>query len=257
MRIKIKQFIEIFFIVAFFILVLITIFDSYSPFKESQNPKNTDITEIMETIDEIKENQESLNLELDKLIYELKKTTGRLNVDHVTKGSSRISQNIVDIPNRGYEFIHPLNMDIRGLSYVTAYELDSLFKGTNMEGLGRVIIEAELRYSVNAMVIAAIAIHESSYGSSEIARTKNNLFGIQAYDRSPQESARYFSNKKECILEFTQFLSEDYLTEGGKFFQGGYTLKDVNKVYASDKSWSNKVARLVLILDNKIIQEEI
>ena len=40
----------------------------------------------------------------------------------------------------------------------------------------------EEKWGVNALFGVAVAAHESSWGNSHLARTRNNLFGIAAYD---------------------------------------------------------------------------
>ena len=48
---------------------------------------------------------------------------------------------------------------------------------------------ASQRTGYNALDLLVHAAHESAWGMSKIARTKNNFFGIGAYDSSPQASA--------------------------------------------------------------------
>ena len=43
--------------------------------------------------------------------------------------------------------------------------------------------------SFNARFLLAAAMHESAWGTSDIARIKHNLFGYNAYDRAPFRSA--------------------------------------------------------------------
>ena len=83
-----------------------------------------------------------------------------------------------------------------------------------------------------------IAINESSYGNSNIAQTKNNLFGLNAVDKSPTESANYFSNVDQCIEEFAyEWMSQGYL-DGNDYRYRGPHLGDkrsgINVKYASD-----------------------
>ena len=47
------------------------------------------------------------------------------------------------------------------------------------------------KYGVNALVMFGIACNETAYGTSNIAKTKNNLFGLNAVDSSPGQSANY------------------------------------------------------------------
>ncbi len=45
------------------------------------------------------------------------------------------------------------------------------------------------KYNINGIFLASIAIHESGWGTSQIANDKNNLFGYGSYDATPYESS--------------------------------------------------------------------
>ena len=110
---------------------------------------------------------------------------------------------------------------------------------------------AEKQYHVNGVFIAAVAIHESGWGSSAIANDKNNLFGYGAYDSSPYESSYQFSHYSEGIDLIARVFAKYYLNPAGtKIYDGntavgtyynGPTLSGVNVRYASDKNWANGV----------------
>jgi len=90
------------------------------------------------------------------------------------------------------------------------------------------------------MFLAAVAIHESGWGTSKIAINKKNLFGYGAYDSSPYESAWSFETYSECIDLLARVFTKYYLSENGKFYNGT-SLTSVNTRYATDKGWANKV----------------
>ena len=145
-------------------------------------------------------------------------------------------------------------MDLREPSYLSESELESVLRGTGLEGLGRFYLEAERREGVNALFLVCLSVEESGWGNSKIAQDKNNLFGHGAYNDSPYDSAFSFGSKKESIDSIAKTLKASYLTEGGSFFNG-YTLRDVNVRYAVVKNgdgsyspnlaWSNNIARLM------------
>ncbi len=54
-------------------------------------------------------------------------------------------------------------------------------------GLGNYLKAIEETHRVNALFILATAIHESDYGISGNALTKNNIFGIKVFDSSPEK----------------------------------------------------------------------
>ncbi|MNV28758.1 putative endo-beta-N-acetylglucosaminidase precursor [compost metagenome] len=138
------------------------------------------------------------------------------------------------------------NYDLRTVTGLNGYQLDSLLKGTGLEGLGSAYAEAESLYGVSAIALVAMSAHESTWGTSSIANSRNNLFGYQAYD-SDTNSAKRFKTRKECILTVAKHLSENYLSENGAYYNGP-TFKGVNVRYASDKEWTTKVENVLISL---------
>lgn len=94
---------------------------------------------------------------------------------------------------------------------------------------------------MNAQFLCALAVHESAWGKSKIARDKNNLFGFGAADRAPFRLAKRFNSKQECIDFVASYIKKNYLTPKGKYFRG-FTLLDINKNYCSDRRWAEKIA---------------
>jgi beta-N-acetylglucosaminidase len=76
------------------------------------------------------------------------------------------------------------------------------------------------------------------------------LSGWNAVDSNPNK-ASYFKSKEECILYVAKKLKQNYLTKGGAYFDG-YTAKDIDKHYCSDKEHANKIIKIVNKLKNKI-----
>lgn len=140
-------------------------------------------------------------------------------------------------------------------SSVTAYELDQFLADTAMKGLGKSFVEAELSTGVNAIFLTALAIHESGWGSSKIARNKNNLFGYGAYDRSPYNSALSFSSVTEGTIFVANKLKENYLLSAGKYYSG-VTLSGVNRRYSTDSRWASKIAVTMNKIDSSILTNQ-
>lgn len=120
----------------------------------------------------------------------------------------------------------------------------------------------EKQYSINGIFIASIGIHESAWGTSKIAKDKNNLFGYGAYDSNPYNGAYTFSNYSESIDLMARVLTKYYLNpKGTKIYNSevalgtyynGATLSGVNKRYATDKNWANGVYNNMKYLCNKL-----
>jgi len=121
---------------------------------------------------------------------------------------------------------------------------------------------AEQQYNVNGLFIAAVGIHESAWGTSNISLAKKNLFGYGAYDSNPTSGAYSFDNYSEGIDLIARVFVKYYLNQPGtKIYDGqvasgahynGSTLTAVNQKYASDKSWANKVYNWMEYLYNKL-----
>ena len=138
---------------------------------------------------------------------------------------------------------------------LTAEELEYGLKNTNLQGLGKDFKKAEEKYEVNAILLMGMAKHETGNGHSYLAKTKNNLFGFNAIDQDPIDSANTFKDKGESIDHVAKFLKENYLSEDGKYYNGIST-KSIGKLYASDPEWSNKVDYMMREVCRNILQEK-
>lgn len=138
---------------------------------------------------------------------------------------------------------------------LTADELEYGLKNTNLQGLGKDFKKAEEKYEVNAILLMGMAKHETGNGHSYLAKAKNNLFGFNAIDQDPINSANTFKDKGESIDHVAKFLKENYLSEDGKYYNGIST-KSIGKLYASDPEWSNKVDYMMREVCRNILQEK-
>ena len=120
----------------------------------------------------------------------------------------------------------------------------------------------EQQYNINGIFVAAIGIHESAWGTSNISLNKKNLFGYGAYDSSPYSSSYSFSTYSEGIDLIARVLVKHYLNPKGTAIYGGEsatgkyyngnTVSAVNQKYATDKNWANKVYSYMEYLYSKI-----
>jgi len=74
--------------------------------------------------------------------------------------------------------------------------------------------------------VLAIAILESGYSTSEIAKQKQNFFSIGAYDKAPFEYATDFST-----LPLEQAIDEQLLILKKDYFDKYSSLEEISKVY--------------------------
>jgi len=105
-------------------------------------------------------------------------------------------------------------------------------------------LEAAQKYHLNPVYILAHAALESAYGTSPIARSKNNYFGYGAVDCAPGDCAWTFPNPRIGILSAMALIKARYLTPGGKYYKGP-TLQQMKQNYARDQSWAKKISGIM------------
>jgi hypothetical protein len=144
--------------------------------------------------------------------------------------------------------------DILSVSGYAAWMIDEVLGATTpLPRLGSAFMAAERREGVNARYFVAHAMLESGWGTSDIARLKHNLFGYGAYDRDPWANATRFRNFRQGILSVAKKVHERYLTPGGRWWYGFTTLRGVNRYYASDVHWADKIARLANVINGMVV----
>ena len=95
-----------------------------------------------------------------------------------------------------------------------------LYGARDLYGTGAALIAAEERYQINALVLAAIIVHESRWGKSTIARHRNNLAGLGAFDGSAGYSAMSFDTKEDSIYYLAELLSAIIVDPAGRHYHG-------------------------------------
>lgn len=103
-----------------------------------------------------------------------------------------------------------------------------------MKGSGEEFVKAEQQTGVNALILAAIAVHESNAGKSAFARQNNNYFGWGG-------GRIYFPSREDSIMTVARQLRSNYLSRSGRFYRGD-NLRAINVNYAADQEWACKVA---------------
>lgn len=122
---------------------------------------------------------------------------------------------------------------------------------------GSAFVATQSKYTINSLLMYGVAINESGWGTSNIAKTKNNLFGLNAVDSSPGESADTYESLEACIGDFAYgWMHKGYLNGMDYRYRGahyGDKHSGVNVKYASDPYWGEKAAARGYYIDtNKI-----
>ena len=150
-------------------------------------------------------------------------------------------------------------LDMNSLTNYTGSELDNILRSkissssSKLLGTGALFVKYQDTYSVNALLSLGIAVNESAWGTSSIAMNKNNLFGLNAVDTSPGQSANYFASVEDCIREFmSEWMADGYLSSSDWRNHGEYLgnkAGGINVSYASDPYWGEKAAAIAWELD--------
>ena len=231
--------------------------------KESADANSKDVAEIKKSIDvKLLElpNEEWCRVSFDGI-------EGYIKTSNLT--SSYTTPNIVE-KNRIQRILLKvnINMELNKVSGLTLNDYKKIFTGlpndTNkiFQDNYQVFYNMEKKYNINGLFLASMAIHESGWGTSQIANDKKNLFGYGSYDNTPYESSFEFTDYSEGIETVAKSLVKYYLNPSGtKIYDGetaagwyynGPTLSGVNTRYATDQDWHKKVYSYMELLYNRL-----
>lgn len=231
--------------------------------KESADANSKDIAEVKKCIDvKLLElpSEEWCKVSFDGI-------EGYIKTSNLT--SSYTTPNIVE-KNRIQRILLKvnINMELNKVSGLTLNDYKKIFTGlpndTNkiFQDNYQVFYNMEKKYNINGLFLASMAIHESGWGTSQIANDKKNLFGYGSYDNTPYESSFEFTDYSEGIETVAKSLVKYYLNPSGtKIYDGetaagwyynGPTLSGVNTRYASDQDWHTKVYNYMELLYNRL-----
>lgn len=118
------------------------------------------------------------------------------------------------------------------------------------------------KYKINGIFLSALGIHESAWGTSQIANDKKNLFGYGSYDATPYESSYEFTDYKDGIELVAKVMVKYYINPVGTkiydnekalaTYYNGPTIANVNIRYASDENWHEKVYNYMEMLYKRL-----
>jgi|GEM_PF-4357983 len=110
-----------------------------------------------------------------------------------------------------------------------------------MRKIAPYIVRACKKEQVDVKLITAIAILESGWGTSRIAKEKKNYFGLSCYDWDPSGSALDFSKEpiEDAILESIQIIKRDYLSNN-------WTLEQIGQKYCPTNPRWAKIVREIM-----------
>ena len=160
-----------------------------------------------------------------------------------------------------FKLDHPFQFsNLKSKSNYTAADINRLYSlmGANnskLAGKGATFKAAEQRYGVNALYLVAHSALESAWGRSQIARDKNNFFGIAAYDSTPYTSATRFDDVDSGILGAARWIDRNYLSNTGYPARGAYLgnkAGGMNVNYATAPYWGESIASIMFSANEKL-----
>lgn len=115
------------------------------------------------------------------------------------------------------------------------------------------IFEAQQKSGMSALAILGIGALESGYGTSNIAKQKNNLWGWNATNVNPTGNAKTFSPVSQGALEFANSYMKTYYNGYGakSIYSAGTGDNPSGKGYAYlndgsiEKAWATKVGNIM------------
>ncbi len=124
---------------------------------------------------------------------------------------------------------------------------DKSFNGSSkLHGQGTYFYYSQQKHGVNAILSLSLSRNETGNGTSSLAITKNNGFGLNAVDSNPTQSSNWYPTFSSSILGYAKdWVTNKYANPTAWQYFGpafGDKYIGMNVKYASDPYWSEKMA---------------
>jgi len=133
-----------------------------------------------------------------------------------------------------------------------AKAIDSFLKN-KLSGKGQLFLDMQKKYKVNAFLVAAICIHESGNGTSEVCRKFNNVAGLMIEGTSFMN----FETVDKSIEKTFEILKKYYIDEGldsiDKIQPKYCPVGALNDPSGLNKHWLPNVTKLYEEIRNKAL----
>lgn len=128
---------------------------------------------------------------------------------------------------------------VQSSSGLTVEAIEALFKGTGLanQGLEKAIMELEDQYGINAYFTIAVMKLESGNGTSKVAKSRNNLFGLNSNNGT---GYLRFKTKVDSVKRFGQLISKNYIGKGYT------TIEKIGRKYCpANSKWPGLVKNVI------------
>ncbi|MGE9941796.1 glucosaminidase domain-containing protein [Bariatricus sp. SGI.161] len=181
-------------------------------------------------------------------------------LDDYNQGSRNYAVNSTDPYYNYFQYL-----PMRSKTKYSAEQIDQIINGkvtnSKMTNTGSIFENCQNQYGVNVILACAVAANESAWGKSSIAMNNNNLFGLNAIDSSPGDSANTYSSVESCIKTFSEtYMSKQYLNPENWVYSGGFLGNKgsgINVRYASDPYWGEKNANIAWMIDRTYDNQDV
>lgn len=130
-------------------------------------------------------------------------------------------------------------------------EMYEILYNTGMRDVAWTIVQCERDYGVNAIILASLIAEESGWGTSSRAVNQNNLSGFEVFD--DYSVGAIFDTRDDSVIATAKLLKNDYLTVGGKYFNG-YSLDNINELYSANPLWADNIIAIANQLKDKYLE---
>lgn len=157
----------------------------------------------------------------------------------------------------GTDYSYYQYLPLRSKTNISAPQFEAFLKNTSFYNQSKLkneaqnFIDSQDLYGCNALLVYALACHESLYGTSNFAIDRNNLFGWNAFDSDPNQ-ASHFESISQSIKEQMGINLRGFIdVTDGRFFNSSLGNKGsgMNVKYASDPYWGVKIAAIAYNID--------
>lgn len=210
------------------------------------NNMNAQISNIQDQIDE---NHTANKHVMDMLVDIQKQQT---QIEEHLRVIKQHDESIANLKQTGFSVDSDLS-NTGDVQHLTSQDMNKIIDywiyhmgvSSEFKDKGDAFIQAAQETGYNPIYILAHAACESAWGSSYIARTKNNYFGINAVDHDPGQSYHMGGSLEEGLSSGARWIYVNY-------YSNGYTsLSQMkNAGYATDPNWSHAIVSIM----NKSLQ---
>jgi TP901 family phage tail tape measure protein len=200
---------------------------------------------LKKEIDLLTQKKDILNAQRKEMEKQIK--AGKVQQTGVVTSKSSISTSGSGSSYKG----NLLNKPLTQQTSVSASDLNKWInskagKSSVMYNSGDAFIRAAAESGLDPLYLVAHAAHETGWGNSNIAKSKNNFFGIGAFDSSPYASAYNYNGATAGIVEGSKWISKNYAN--GRYGQDTLSKMRFNNgvhQYATDPGWADKIASIM------------